>query len=50
MNRNIMQIDFSMFESTLEDFQTTMLLGLEGEEDLVKFTQSQMIVCWRTND
>lgn len=35
MNRNIMQIDFSMFESTLEDYDTVKLLGLQGQEDLV---------------
>lgn len=35
MNRNILQLDFNMFENTLQLYDTESLLGLQDELDLV---------------
>lgn len=33
MNKNMMELNFRLFESTLENFDTIQLLGLKDEED-----------------
>ncbi|CEP12558.1 hypothetical protein [Parasitella parasitica] len=41
MNRNILQLDFNMFESTLQLYDTDLLLGLQDENELVEIALNQ---------
>lgn len=40
-NRNILQLDFNMFENTLQLYDAAPLLGLEDEVDLVRDSGSK---------